>query len=192
MKGIFGYTALLSKQPRSRRCPPFSGWPLQEPRVALPWVHSFWLAGGAQVQTICLSSLGQPHPSPRCSISSSKLWPNSLTTPMHSAAKIDRTTPWCEVIYLYIRVMSGSDTNTEHLNSYSTKILTCSTWRMNSCIVAWLSTNTLDTKQRPFSIAYLISLPRYCMCLLFPAEVFLREKLGWFVCLACIHRQQFL
>lgn len=123
MNRIFGYTALLSKQPRSRRCPPFSGWPLQEPRVALPCVHSFWLAGGAQVQTICLNSVNQPHPSPRCSISSSKLWPNSLSTPMHSAAKIPRTTPWCEVIYLYIRVMSGSDTNTEHLNSYSTKIL---------------------------------------------------------------------
>lgn len=122
MNGIFGYTALLSKQPRLRRCPPFSGWPLEEPRVALPCVHSFWLAGGAQVQTICLNSLNQPHPSPRCSISSSKLWPNSLSTPMHSAAKIPRTTPWCEVIYLYIRVMSGSDTNTEHLNSYSTKI----------------------------------------------------------------------
>lgn len=34
-------TLLLRKQPRSKRYPPFSGWPLNEPRVALPWVHLF-------------------------------------------------------------------------------------------------------------------------------------------------------
>ena len=65
VKSLSRYTAHLHReQPRSNKCSPFCGWPLCKPRV-LHLGPFLLVICGAQVQTICLCSLCQPHPTTR-------------------------------------------------------------------------------------------------------------------------------
>lgn len=47
VKGLSNHAALLlkKKHPRSKRCSPFTGWPLSESRGTKPWVHPFCSCG---------------------------------------------------------------------------------------------------------------------------------------------------
>lgn len=80
MKGLSSYAALLlRKQPTFKRCSPFCGWLLYEPRKAPPWFHLFW----SRVEHSCKQFACAPRPTQpftRCSITCSSC---DLTVPLH-------------------------------------------------------------------------------------------------------------
>ena len=65
MKGLSSCAAIpLNKQPRSKRCSPFSGWHWYEPRVPSPLVHPFWSGGEYRCKLFTCAPWASHSPSP--------------------------------------------------------------------------------------------------------------------------------